>query len=70
MTLQLDVYFTYVLFAIGFPGNIIVIVVLLSVRNYRSTPCTFYFLILAILNSIYLIIILITYILVANINIS
>jgi hypothetical protein len=59
---QITIYSAYFILLIGVLGNGINILVFLSMRTYRRTPCTFYFLIGSIVNLTYLPIILITHI--------
>ena len=51
---QITIYVGTCLFLIGLIGNLINIFVFLTVRQYRKTACTFYFLISSISNLIYL----------------
>jgi hypothetical protein len=60
---QFTIYTGVGLFLIGIAGNGMNILVLSTVRAYRTTPCTFYFLIGSIVNIIYILINLTTRIL-------
>ncbi|CAF4295643.1 unnamed protein product, partial [Adineta steineri] len=51
---QITIYGGIFIFITGSSGNLMSILVFSSVRNYRTTPCTFYFLIASIFNIIYL----------------
>ncbi|CAF1090879.1 unnamed protein product [Adineta steineri] len=53
---QLTLYVTYFVLIIGIIGNGINITIFLTKPTYRTTPCTFYFLIGSITNFIYIII--------------
>ncbi|CAF1457816.1 unnamed protein product [Adineta ricciae] len=53
---QLTIYFGSFLIIMGVIGNGINILVFSTVRNYRQTPCTFYFLIGSIFNSIFILV--------------
>ena len=57
---QLTIYVGFFLVVVGVVGNGTNILVFSSVRNYRKTPCTFYFLIGSIYNIAYLFINLIS----------
>jgi hypothetical protein len=51
---QLTIYCGSILLILGVVGNGINVLVFSSVRNYRTTPCTFYFLISSIYNLAYI----------------
>jgi hypothetical protein len=51
---QILIYFGFFVVIIGVFGNGLNIFIFLSARNYRTTPCTFYFLIASIFNIAYL----------------
>ncbi|CAF3871875.1 unnamed protein product [Adineta steineri] len=51
---QITIYGGIFIFITGSSGNLMSILVFSSVHNYRTTPCTFYFLIASIFNIIYL----------------
>jgi hypothetical protein len=51
---QITIYFGSFLVAVGVIGNGINILVFSTVRNYRTTPCTFYILIASIWNIVYI----------------
>jgi len=51
---QLTIYCGLILLILGVVGNGINVLVFSSVRNYRTTPCTFYFLISSIYNLAYI----------------
>lgn len=53
---QLTIYFGSFLVVIGVIGNGINILIFSTVRNYRQTPCAFYFLIGSIFNSIFILV--------------
>jgi hypothetical protein len=53
---QLSIYFGYFILLTGLVGNSMNIFIMSSVRTYRTTPCTFYFLIASIFNIIYIVI--------------
>ncbi|CAF1313874.1 unnamed protein product [Adineta steineri] len=57
---QVTIYLGFFLLVVGVIGNGINILVFSSVRTYRKSPCTFYFLIASIINVIYIIINLIS----------
>jgi len=57
---QLTIYCGLLLLMLGVVGNGINVLVFSSVRNYRTTPCTFYFLISSIYNIAYITIALIS----------
>ena len=51
---QITIYVGFFFLIVGVVGNVINILVFSSVRAYRTTPCTFYFLCASIYNIIYL----------------
>lgn len=50
---QFTIYGGYSFLAAGLFGNSMTIYIFASVHNYRTTPCTFYFLIGSIINNLY-----------------
>ncbi|CAF1441150.1 unnamed protein product [Adineta steineri] len=57
---QLTIYIGIILFLAGIIGNTMNIFIFSSVRTYRTAPCTFYFLVAAIHQTLYVLIILIS----------
>ena len=53
---QCTIYIGYILLFFGVIGNGINIFIFSSVKNYRRTPCTFYFLVQSISNILFLLI--------------
>jgi hypothetical protein len=51
---QITIYGGFILLILGVVGNGINVLVFSSFRNYRTTPCTFYFLISSIFNIVYI----------------
>jgi hypothetical protein len=51
---QITIYGGLFILIVGVVGNGINVLVFSSVRNYRTTPCTFYFLIASIFNIVYI----------------
>lgn len=60
---QMTLYSGYLSWLTGFLGNGMNVIVFLTMRTYRITPCTFYFLIGSIMNILFLTIVLTTRIL-------
>ncbi len=51
---QFTIYVGFFLLIVGIFGNTMNLLVFLKIRTYRTTPCTFYFLVVSINNIVYL----------------